>query len=602
MSAGSSAAAPAAGADTDRATDGARRLFGFEKDEVERIAARFDDSSDTAYQIHNGFGGSVEERTEGHWALRRIIADRYGFLAPGNTSTYYIRHRTGCVLNTYGWFSRAMPTDWSGFDALRVDVRSDTVDVTVLLELEDATMADPLTRQYAVPAGQWVALEVDLAEGRRRLGLDLRSMAGLRLIITEMAKRVPSAAIRVDHLRLVKADAADRLPILRDASPMAVPPRVPGPVKTLDGMDLATAAALPGRPGIVELVRAGQPSRAAYPLLMQKERCLGGFGRAGVLLVSGASAAHLSLDGGLTWRGLDGKVGPSPLISDIRSHRATVLVDGRDIYVAGIPAHCAGGGGRTEMHFTRALYRDGRWSIGPQVVFETGVRHCADRLSLVRLKGGRLWVAWNHLSRNAAYGIHAKYSDDGGATWRAGGRNGLIGEEKGGIPDGPFLAEWGEGVVCVWWQAEVLLWAHSVGEGWTEPMRIRGREVPLSVVAAAGGLFVAVRRPDAVLRYDGRSWIEDSPPIGTGLLTRLGDRVACVGTVKADAGTAIVLSWRRAAGGWDPPQTVAVEPEEVEGLAVPQVCPADSGFVPVAWSSTRRRWIKVLAVPWPDAR
>jgi hypothetical protein len=573
----------------------AKPLFGFERDAVAAIE-KLEVDTPAAYAIHNSFAGRTGDATEGRWALVRTLVNRYGFLAPGNRTTYYNYHRIGCLLNTHGWFTKAMPQDWSGFAAFRVDVKSDSADLVMLLELEDAVIPDPVTRRYTAPAGKWVALEVDLAEAAQRLGLDLKHVAGLRLIATEMSTGVQSTAVRVDNLRLVAAGAPDRLPVLRDTTPMALPLRRPGLITPLDPVDVSMTKPLSGEVGVIDL--AGDPKwrRPDYPLFMVKERLLGGFGGSGVLLVTGGNVARLSLDGGVTWQGLDGRPTPTRLLTDIRGHRATVLVDGRDLYVACVPDHCAGGSGRTELFFTRALYRDGRWTVGPQVVFETGLRHCADRLSLVKQKTGRLWVGWDHLGVSGTYSIHAKFSDDTGLTWKDGGRNGLVGEEGSGIPTGPYLAEYGDGVVCVWRQKETLLWSRTEGDRWTPPQRIRGRELPMSVVAAGDSLYVAVTRPDAVLRFDGKVWTEDSPPVRTGLLTRWGGDVVCVARRPSERGTEIVFC-RRGASGWSAPQVAAVETEAIEDLAVQQIAGDPGSFLPIAWTSTTRRWIKVLAVP-----
>jgi len=583
------------------AAEDTRRLFGFEKEEVEKItsAKRFDLNTPSAYQIHHSFSAQTADVTEGRWALVRTIGDRYGFLRPGNRTSYYIRHRTGLVLNTYGWFKRAMPADWSDFDAFRMDVKSDTVDLKVLLELEDAFIPDPVVRRYEVPAGKWVTLEVDLKQAARQRWLDLKTMAALRLIATEMGTLVRGAVVRVDNLRLVKAGAPNALPLLRDKSPMAAPVRKPGPVKPLDPVDIKAQKPLTGKPGIIDFTKCPRWRQPSYALLKVKERLLGGFGRSGIILVSGATSPHLSLDGGLTWQGLDGKPAVGRLLTDVRGHRATVLVDGRDVYVANIPGHCAGGGGRTELHFTRVLWKDGRWTVGPRVPLETGIRHCADRLSIVKTKAGRLWVAWNHLSRNAAYSIHAKYSDDVGLTWYDGGRNGLVGREGGGIPRGPYLTEWGDHVACVWRQREVMQWSHFDGKTWSPAVPIKRKAVPISVVTVGKDLYVATRRPAAVLRYDGKAWADDSPPVKTGLLTRCGDTLICVGTVTGEEGTDIVMCRKAPGGTWTEPRTIATETEKMAGLAVPQVSPCgdEGAFVPVAWSSVSKRWIKVLAVP-----
>ena len=56
----------------------------------------------------------------------------------------------------------------------------------------------------------------------------------------------------------------------------------------------------------------------------------------------------------------------------------------------------------------------------------------------------------------------------------------------------------------------------------------------------------------------------------------------------------IHMSVRNGKGEWTPAKKVADEEGTVDTLAVPQIAPEK--FIPIAWSTTKRVYIKVVAV------
>ena len=257
---------------------------------------------------------------------------------------------------------------------------------------------------------------------------------------------------------------------------------------------------------------------------------------------------------------------------------------------------------RIELHFYRTHYANGRWVLGPKVILESGIRHCADRLALLRDAGERLWAVWDHLNRLGRYAIHVKYSDDDGATWKDTGQNGRIRWDFRGLPAGPFLVRDGPYVACFRRQPDSpTRWSRFDGMTWSKPQAIGRRTCPVSAVTVAGHIYLATRRPPQVLRFDGEAWVPDSPPgPGTGLLCRSGDRVVCLWHEKAaDAPDTIYCSVKRGGGQWSPPKAVAAEPGAIEGLAAPRHAP--DTFVPIAWSDKTRRWIKTHRIRFDAA-
>ena len=71
--------------------------------------------------------------------------------------------RSGHLFKTFGFFARAFPADWSGYDRLLLDVKSTAAAVDFAVLLEDDRTVLPLGRVFAVPAGKWVTVSFDLA-------------------------------------------------------------------------------------------------------------------------------------------------------------------------------------------------------------------------------------------------------------------------------------------------------------------------------------------------------------------------------------------------------------------------------------------------------
>ncbi|MFH0921164.1 MAG: hypothetical protein V1913_12490 [Fibrobacterota bacterium] len=538
-------------ATTVQSQDSVAVICGFEKDEVTGWGATFSSSSDSSYATNqytyyvNVGSGDTKEATQGSYSLIKNVVNSWHFLNPNNTTSDYILHRTGCMMNTHGWFRRAMPGDWSGFTKLWLDFKAKETGATIRFDLEDEFIADPVTRTFLVPADQWVTLEINLAKAVQDRGLDLTKMANIMITVTELSTDVDTLRARVDNIRLAQQNASpgNGLLLLTDTSSMLISsPSISNPVNL--GPVALTEGTLSGTVGVITI------PTGSYPLLTARERAIGGFGTSGVIAMIGA-IPYLSRDGGITWTFLNGGSTYQQLTSDMRAHRATVLVDGTDVMAAYITSACAGGGGRSMQKFTKAVYNGSRYTCGPEVVFETGVRHCTDRLSMIRTSAGRIWVAWNHtpILLWTATEAHAKYSDDGGVTWNTTNHNGRIGTSSSG---GPYLTEWNGQAACFYDDK----WSYFDGQAWSTPAVVSSGIEAYSVVTVNNKIYLASSDPARVLCYDGSSWNIESPPgAGTGLLSHCGNYVVCVW----GSGTQILMSTKDVDGGsWSTPLELAV--------------------------------------------
>jgi len=117
------------------------------------------------------------EHTEGDLALVATVAPADQDKAAATyrrtefLSFFYPNIRRGFVearllMTSFQWLVKARPDlrDWSDYDLLRVDVRSDAASVKLWLALEDNVLEPPVMRTYEIPADKWVTLELDLTK------------------------------------------------------------------------------------------------------------------------------------------------------------------------------------------------------------------------------------------------------------------------------------------------------------------------------------------------------------------------------------------------------------------------------------------------------
>jgi len=108
------------------------------------------------------------------------------------------------ILNSFGWFPKHCPTDWTGFDLLRVDVKS-TVQVKMRICIEDLYTEPWLGATYDVPAGKWVTLDMNIAKAAKERSFDFKHIASLLLVGIESPK---PPQILVDNIRLATKGAS----------------------------------------------------------------------------------------------------------------------------------------------------------------------------------------------------------------------------------------------------------------------------------------------------------------------------------------------------------------------------------------------------------
>ncbi|KKM16236.1 hypothetical protein LCGC14_1687860, partial [marine sediment metagenome] len=547
-------------------------------------------------------------------------------------------------LSTGGVFRQIFPSDWSGYDLLRFDVYCQGVEHTFRVALEDEDVEPPVVRNMTVRPGKWTTLEVDLRAAAKARGLDTKRMATMFIIVTGTKERKGIDA-RLDNLRLCRKGASAKFKVLRDDSPQTLP----------------ESWRRPSQPQ-AEKLPADKPDRSPLKLekpfaieVTDKKVLLGSMsskkvffcsvspcGWAGAydnnrLLVGftafGGRNAYVlqSLDGGKTWRGLDGGDRPTPLGIPNPDHgagRGDVLGQRADV---GLLANlgCAGTSTPAMRVYARKLtFTAAGWKLRKTpAVFDCDARHCTSNQSMLRLANGRLWCAHGIVGRLGTIGINLRYSDDDGLTWRSWrhGKSGALpgsfhrtsegGVSFGYIYEEPCIVPFGGQIACLWYERLPgkrfgmgrLKWSRFDGSKWSAieiiPLgdTVRGEYVssrPPAHAVSVGGkeIFLVSTRFAGVLHYADGAWKKEAKGVPAGSrISVAGDRsivvIAAVGQPKArDKGPTVIRSWQRSADGvWSGPVDLAREESPLlwdrhKRPAIVVQAYAPPNFVPVAWS------------------
>ncbi|MHC4917211.1 MAG: sialidase family protein, partial [Planctomycetota bacterium] len=508
------------------------------------------------------------------------------------------------------------------FDALEANVRKNKPgELGLAVALEDRVISPPVVHRFRLlKENQWHTLRVPI----KPLGemMNLKDVVNFWIIVDVSPDDVE---VRLDDLRLVRGEGAGKLPVLKDASPVKesygklaaelveiIPTEAKHNVRNVKG-EVQPAAPKPGddprkftRPAKVEAFglfeKPGGYTRRVYPYGLELLD-----DSSAVIRYPTASLASTS-DAGKTWTKLRGG------FSGTNSWRSEVSGDRGDLLYVGL-GQCSGGGTPSSFYFRRLVPSAGSWKWGPAYPVDRDTRHCQDHYDVLRLDSGRIWAAWNHCQRFGGYGMHAKYSDDDGRTWKAPeagpALTGSVG--KGSLKSDPKLLPVGGGLACLWQDNSRRVYFNRFdGESWSAAAQLKASGLTSAASPDGKTVFVVTgggrNGPVRVLKGDGKSWTEDLKPPAPGYLTvqRKSGRLHYVCAENADGKTrALMIS--RAGGKWSAPREVFKPGEKHAGCELATVSLArwsPEEFVPVAVVGLRGKkswkdvvWIQVLKVP-----
>jgi hypothetical protein len=572
----------------------------------------------------------------------------FEFPVPSEAQRYYGVFRDnwaqGAFLNTCGTFRRLLPMDWSTHDVLRLDVYCEEVAQTIRVQLEDEEIAPPIVRNLLVAPGRWTTLEIDLRAAEKSRGLDRKRMASLVVAVVRMdGKTTKKPSAFLDHVRLSSAATAAAFPIVQDPSPYDLPDyyratTTPAPERLPPGQPDRSPLALE-KPFVIPLTQPLAVTPVGWAAAYDNRHLLLGF-------CDGSNAFALqSLDGGQSWRGLDGGEKPSLIAMriargciDHQAGRGDVVGQRGDVVVLS-NAGCNGMVLSSLRWFSQKLTFTGKgWELAkaPALV-DCDLRHCGSNQSVVRTADGRLWCAYGLVGRLGTIQINVRYSDDDGATWKASrpGTSGILpgsmasdqnGASFGYTFEEPCLVPFGSGVACLWEEIAFrgknkLKWARFDGAAWSAIEEI---EAPpraglvwcrpqLHAVSVGGKeIFLASGFRNGVLHYRDGKWTPAPIEVPFGArLSVAGDQTVVVIAARSTTtdprkGPMLIQAWqRRADGRWNGPRELAREEQPLAGMeGLNELRPglvvqayAPPNFVPIAWSCKGEKWIKYLRVP-----
>ncbi len=572
------------------------------------------------------------EHTEGEMALVATAApvDRDEQTATYRRTEYlsyfYPNLQRGFVearvlMTSFQWLVKGRPDlrDFSGYDLLRVDLRSDAGPIEINLAIEDNILEPPVTRTYRVPADEWVTIELDLKEAVRVRELDLARISNFWL----MARPSVRATVRIDNIRITKQGAPARSKLVRDNSPMTVPVArlkrpelrsVPSPDRTAVKLTKPVTVA---RGSVVPLGWVcAYDNRRIFVAYSAEDK----------------AKAACTDDGGATWKQLTGATARNLDHGTARGCAVDRLGDG--IAVSSGPG-CAGlGNPSPRQHLTKYTFTGESWQARSGAILDSDIRHCGSNVSAVRLDSGRLWASWGQIGREHAMEVHAKFSDDDGRTWIPWGKGVAIpGSQAAEWSDGTYgypetvLTPYKEHVACFWRNKRQsgVQWSFYDGSGFSAPTEISPaalddmdgayRATMSAITKGDREIFFTATGLDTVLRWDGESWRAEPVRIEDGgMLTLAGDTVMLFTSGKVNRRwkgirwqrrTNISCYKRLANGKWADPvdltgEFTMDEYRSLAGFSVPPYSP--DNFVPLVWSDHDEGTVKLLKVPVHQGR
>lgn len=565
------------------------------------------------------------ETTEGKLALAASVIRRRpparGFQSTPIIDRYYPVMRgnseAGLVMSTFQWLARSGMDvgDWKGFDLLRIDVRPEGP-VNLMLTVEDDLIEPPVVANYQVPGGKWSTLELDLREAVKERGLDLGKIANIYIL----GWADQNTALRVDNVRVVTADVAATLEVLRDPTSMKLP-------------DMP----LPDKPVVPQLPADVKPDRS--PIKLEPVRTVdrttvvpfgfvAAYDNQRLILgtnFNGRAAVQASTDGGVTWQAV-----VSPIVANLDhgTARGSVVDQTGDALVVSSGPGCAGVGiASPRQYVTKYTFNGQGWDYRrPPSILDSDIRHCGSNDYAIRLTQGahvgRLWAVWGEVDRFRSLVVHAKFSDDDGVTWNLPGKGAYVpGSRESYFTyntygyQQPRCTPWNDGIAVFWQDEQGLRWNRFDGKQWGQMQVIDADATPLlaptenesfrvpgsCVTVGKDEIYLTAWKIPGVLHWDGRQWKRELPEaVDAGMLTVCGGKDVMLFTAGsteqppaykrvAITKQAPVLCYRRQAdGSWAKPldlsggPTTILEYRQMTALIVPPCSPPN--FAPVAWS------------------
>lgn len=650
------------------ASEKTKLLAGFEPEQMKVWLGKKLTEKNGVCSFRHGRGTvtlSKEDATEGKHCWRVALGKTN--MDWGNKKNYTaIRYLKGRIFNGYGRVGQDprlgkkrspwLPGDWSGYQRLRLDVKSTDSAVQLRLHLFDQIALPPVERVFSVPAGKWVTLELDLAKAsqlhemalseanQKKYGVEVAKVrtfnpAKMANFMVLVEKCEANTQFMMDNLRLVADEKAEEAkhPLVRDARPYPKPkelaPSSPKPVVLPEEAKGGAKLAASGKPYVMDISK--ERDHCYGKLSEMVHHAITSAGPEKIMLAQADFLPKRSLDGFKTWKSL----------GNLRHSRNApgvgVAAAGPDLlgfYVA----RCHGASLPVDMFF-RIVKFDGKdWVASSPYLADINSWHCPEfKVELIRLKSGRIWSVWMDCDRFNSYHntLRGRYSDDGGKFWRDPDSNGTyiapnpssigrpspigvtwwweepkimppVARANGHIHDSHphtnfSITSCGDHLAVIYCsRRERISCQRFDGEKWLKPeVIVRGFGTPGSATTL-GMDEIYFTYKGKVYRFADGKWGVDGPDEkGSAVVTACAGKVVCIGrkTTTADDQRTIELwsSQRSSDGAWSKPVVFSTEKTRKDKRGrfgrMDIIAPqfAHDGFVPVAWGP-KNGWIKVV--------
>lgn len=531
------------------------------------------------------------------------------------------------IIRAFRWFRDVFEKDWSSWDLIWMDVLSTDANAIIRVIIEDRWEASAI-RRFEIPAGKVSTIKFTLRDVATIGEIDLTDMNNLWITFEETNG---PTIIYIDNIRLATLNAQknDGIPFVTDDTPVKkrTIPEVPiEPVKK----DTVTKDQTPIGQPLVPIAITFLAHSVSYAYLGGTDfwqggnhyRAISAFDNQRFLIILNGKYnnqegiyAIASLDGGLTWTGIDSTIEPVLIGGgrNSRSHCAFEDSEQGNGFLVSLD-YCYGPGGFTNVLFRKITFTGYQWNLGPEIICYNYVRHCPVQFSGISLLNRTLWISFDNWSNiSSAIEVHAFFSSNEGEKWGKLSKSPLV-SPKGN----PFLSSYQNSVACInksGWNE--LSWSYCTEGNWVNAGIIERNSSSIEHVSVttieqdkifidfkAGGKLYATH-------LENNTWQKDLLDDGSGgkilrsIMTSVGKIPYCIWAREINTDN-YGLYYRRYninQNIWESIVQIMIgETDEIYNLACPNKSPQN--FIPLLYDSAPLNnmnsdnfWLKLIKIP-----
>ncbi|OGJ91961.1 MAG: hypothetical protein A2487_21190 [Candidatus Raymondbacteria bacterium RifOxyC12_full_50_8] len=543
-------------------------------------------------------------------------------------------------------FTRTFGKDWSGYDYLWFDARTNEPGLVIKVQIEDREIEPPVVGKFVLPdSGQWYTLQLDMRQAAQVRGIDLNNMVSIQVTYTKgNFNKDYITSMHADNFRLVTNDETSNFTVLTNQMSFALPSlpaKAPAPHYDIEPDTNALSS--------IETVHYQRSLGNCY---LNPSGFITAFDKNHIAIAytipynssNGNWPVYntYTIDGGAIWANIDSLAG-------FWTHncRAFDLPNNSAFTYSTLGCNGAGANSWIPKQFVHKIDFKGSqgWSHDSLPICIDSDRHsCGPTGGFCIDRGGRWWVVFGPRTRfrdetiyaDSARTINARFSDDLGKTWHSW----RVAEGKSAIITGvtvagagarefgrPFIVPYGDHVAVFFMVPPYMSWQRGLwwtifnGTEWSTPELINGN-------AGDGGgsyysnsavsfnnqseIFLTVLGINGVLHWNGSTWSNELTNADQlGFLSNIGQGVALVtfgnnvpNTFRAYTnytGTIKLYRWDWNARQWGASEDISGGDiplsacGRVPNVYVPISCPRN--MLLVGWNEDSTK-IKIVKIPY----